>query len=139
MKKKIIGVLDILLPILLFILLEVANISDYFIDIITLTLVIGWLLPFLMNILSGISFLNDSHHKLAFFANILSFFLCILLIVLMLLIYNKSFIVPILVYIALGILNGINSYFYVSEENAKNEKEWAEIKRIKEQNKGIIK
>ena len=139
MKKKILSITDILLPIILFILLEFFEINDYFIDIITLTLVVGWLFPFFINIITGITLLINSHKKLTFYSNILSFILCLIILSYLIMIFNHSFIYPIILYSILGILHIINSMVYIIEKKKEEEEELEEIKHVKEQNKGIIK
>ncbi len=139
MNKKIIAIVNIVLPIILFILMEFFEINDYFIDIVTLTLVVGWLVPFLVNIISGITFLNNSHKKLTFYSNVLSLILCFIILSYLMMIFNRSFIYPIILYSILSVLHILNGIVYLGENRKEKDEELEKIKQAKKKNNGVIK
>ena len=139
MNKKIIAIVNIVLPIILFILMEFFEINDYFIDIVTLTLVVGWLVPFLVNIISGITFLNNSHKKLTFYSNVLSLILCFIILSYLMMIFNRSFIYPIILYSILSVLHILNGIVYLGENRKEKDEELEKINQAKKKNNGVIK
>ena len=124
-EKKLI-VLNTLVPFILFIILLFLNISENFINIMTLTLFIGWALPYLTLILTGLSILNKSHKKLA-------------LIILVLCIIDKLLIGILIEYIIIMIITIINIISLSKYLKENPDPELEEISRTKKANNGIIK
>jgi hypothetical protein len=108
MIKKIISIINIILPIILFILLEVFTIPDKFVNIMTLTLVIGWLIPYFVLLLSGIGMLLSSHYKLIFIMNLLNILLSSIVLFLISKIYTSAFLLELITYILFIIMSVIN-------------------------------
>lgn len=137
-EKKLI-VLNTLVPIILFIILLFLNISENFINIMTLTLFIGWALPYLTLILTGLSILNKSHRKLALTINIINSLLTLVLIILVLCIIDKLLIGILIEYIIIMIITIINIISLSKYLKENPDPELEEISRTKKANNGIIK
>ena len=100
MLKKI----NIVLPIVLLLVLLFVRINSDFIYIMSLTLVIGWLIPYITLLLTGIAMYKETHQKLSLASNILSIIMDIIIIVMLILLFNKSFIVIIIALLIIIIL-----------------------------------
>lgn len=137
-EKKLI-VLNTLTPIVLFIILLFLNISENFINIMTLTLFIGWALPYLTLILTGLSILNKSHRKLALTINIINSLLTLVLIILVICIIDKLLIGILIEYIIIMIITLINIKSLSKYIKENPDPELDEISRTKKANNGIIK
>ncbi len=144
--KKIISITDIVLPIILFVILLLNPMSESFVNIITFSLLIGWLFPFIFPIIVGISILSSSHLKLSVILNLLTIILSSLLLFLIINIYDSNMKLILIFYIILSILNIINIiylniYFHnlYKEEKVMRKQEYMQIKKLKKENNGIIK
>lgn len=137
-EKKLI-ILNTLVPILLFIILLLLNISEKFISIMTLTLFIGWALPYLTLILTGLSILNKSHRKPALIINIVNSILTLVLIILIISIIDKLLIGILIEYIIILIITIINIISLSKYIKQNPDPELVEITRTKKANNGIIK
>jgi len=140
--KKILSIINIILPILLFSLLFLFDYSDNIIYIIIMSLFVGWIIPYINLMITGLSVMIDNHHKLSLVFNILNILLNALLIFLIALIYEKKFLIMIVEYAIMLILSIINTFYFkkkVDEDSITEKKEYAKIKKIKKENDGIIK
>lgn len=140
--KKILSIINIILPILLFSLLFLFDYSDNIIYIIIMSLFVGWIIPYINLMITGLSVMIDNHHKLSLVFNILNILLNALLIFLIALIYEKKFLIMIVEYAIMLILSIINTIYFkkkVDEDSITEKKEYAKIKKIKKENDGIIK
>lgn len=139
MKKKILIISNIIIPIILFAILLLNNMSSNFVYIMTLTLIVGWIIPFISPIITAISILTDKHHKLSLIFNIFSLLLSILLIILTILIYDSNLLLILIEYCILALLLIINIIYYIIYLHTNKDEEIANIKKIKRENNGIIK
>lgn len=143
MKNKILAWINIIIPLILFIILNITEYSDNIITIITLTLFVGWLIPYLNTFLTGIALLTNTRHKMCAISNILSTILSTIITIMIISIYDNNFLSMLLEYIVLIIINLINSIYYIiyliKHHKPKINPEYAEIKKIKKENNGIIK
>ena len=137
-KKTILSIIEIILPIILFIILLVSKLSDNLMYIIMMSAFIGWAIPYFVILISGIAILKESHHKLALTINILAMLLDIVLLVFSFELYNKKMIVPITEYIILLLVSIINIIYYVIYMKKNPSEETKKIKRIKKDNNGAI-
>ena len=140
--KKILSIINIILPIILFSLLFLFDYSDNIIYIIIMSLFVGWIIPYINLMITGLSVMIDNHHKLSLVFNILNILLNALLIFLIALIYEKKFLIMIVEYAIMLILSIINTIYFekkVDEDSITEKKEYAKIKKIKKENDGIIK
>lgn len=140
MEKKL-AIVNISLPIALFTLLQFVDYSENLTYIIIMTLFVGWLLPYLNPIITGLTILNNSHRKLSLIFNIITVILCIILIGLIIYIYDSNFIYMLIEYILLcilSIINIINQIIYLKRHPHVNIENLT-IQKIKAENNGIIK
>ena len=145
MIKKILSITNILLPIIFFAVLQFNTMSPSFVNIMTMTLLIGWALPFFFPIITGICLLKSSHHKLSITINILNFILTILIILLISIIYDSHLLLVLIFYSILSLLNIINVIFIFKDYRIKTtqerefiKEEKINIKKLKKENNGII-
>lgn len=143
---KLLAKINIILPIVLFIGMTFFNVSEYFVTIMTLTLVIGWLIPYLSLILTGLSMQFEVEENKAYILNILSLLLSILISFLTISILEKKLIIILVEYIIIGLMNIINIIVYfpiinkkIKDKKAKVKEENKQIKKQKKENNGIIK
>jgi hypothetical protein len=143
---KLIAKINIILPIVLFILMSFFNVSEYFVTIMTLTLVIGWLIPYLSLILTGLAMTYEVEQNKSYILNILSLLVSILIIILTISILEKKLIIILVEYIIISIMNILNIIIYFpiinkkrKEKRNKIKEENKEIKRQKKANNGIVK
>lgn len=144
--KKILTILNFIIPIVSLIVLELSEVSENFITIMTLTLVVGWMLPYITLLLTGITYIYKNHLNKSLILNIISSLLSILIITLIILIYEKSFRTILIEYIIITIMNIINIINIIiykkknpSEKTLKKKIENEKIKKAKKENNGIIK
>ena len=139
MKKKILSVINILIPIILFLIILFSDISEKFVYIVMFSCIIGWLLPFINLVITGLSILNNKHHKLTLVFNIFSLILSFFIIFLILSLYDKKMIICLIDYILISIVNITNIIYYIAYIKKHPNMENIEIKKIKKENNGIIK
>ena len=146
MKNKIWAIINIISPIIMFIILVNNNMSEKFVNIITLSLFIGWIFPFLNLLINGLSMLIKINTKMSIFFNIISFILNILLIIAVVLLYDKNLITILIEYIIIAIINLVNIIINIYKYHQENKnvkrllkEEYSKIKQIKKNNNGIIK
>lgn len=139
--KKILALINIIIPIISFILLFFFDYSDNIIYIILMTLFIGWIIPYLNLLITGIAILNDSHYKLARIFNIFSIILNIVIIFFIISLYEKKFLLMIIeysIFIVISIINVIYFHKKVKSDTTELEED-QKIKKIKKETDGVIK
>ena len=127
--KKALGIINIVLPIILFIALQFFNMSPSFVNIMTLTLIIGWILPFIFPIITGICMLLDIHHKKSIAINIITIILLILIIYLIIQLYDSKLLHILIIYIILAVLKIINSIYLIIHYKKINHDNYIEQKK----------
>ena len=142
-KRRILGIINIILPIILGIILLFADLSESVIYIMVMTLIIGWAIPFAVPIVTGLTIIYRKQPKLALIFNIVNLLLCTMIILLCIYLYDKKMLTMIIDYSIIGLLSIINIiYFiiYLKKHHKKNnlKEEYKEKKRIKEKNNGAI-
>ena len=128
--------LNIILPIVMFIILLICKLSEKTVYLFVMTLIIGWAIPYLL--VTGFAQIKNLFHKLGLTLNIISIPMCILLLYLVISIYEIKFLVFIIEYIIIILVNIINIIYYIkylkTHPNEENEK----IKKLKKENNGAI-
>ncbi len=131
-------VLNIILPMVMFLLLLVFKLSDKTIYIFVMTLIIGWALPYFVLLITGFAQVKNMFHKMGLTLNILSIPMCILLLLLVIKLYEPKQLIFIIEYIIILIMNILNIIYYIkyikTHPNLENER----IKKIKKENNGAI-
>jgi amino acid transporter len=147
MKNKILPLINIIVSIILGIILLLADLSENTMYIMIMTLIIGWAIPYIVLLVTGISMVYNYKPKLSLTLNIINVILCIVLLLYITSIYDKKMIVFLITYIIIGIISIVNSIYYIiyikndqerinNKIRRKNEKE--KIKKIKKENNGAI-
>lgn len=143
---KLLSKINIILPIILFIVLCFSNVNAYFVTIMTLTLVIGWLIPYLSLLLTGIAMTYNVQENKAFIINIASLLLSLLIVFFSVSIFAKDFIIIIVEYLIISLMNIVNIIIYIPKIKEKifnkrnnTKEENKQIKKIKKENNGAIK
>lgn len=140
MKNKL-ALLNILLPIIMLAILLFAKLSENTVIIITLTLFIGWVIPYFICILSGIIIYRNTHQRLGFIVNNLNLLLLLILMTFCIRIFDKKILIFIIEYSILIIISFINiTRFlkYIKAHPSKSKIEKKEIKEKKQKNNGAI-
>ena len=138
-KEKVLMLTNIILPLILFAILLFAKLSEKFMSIISLTLIIGWALPYFVLIITGLSIYNKSHKKLGLTLNILNIILLIFLIILISSIIEKKLVLILVEYILMLIISLINSITFIIYLRKNRDPEIDKIIKTKKENNGIIK
>lgn len=131
-------VINILLPIVLFIILLFSKLSEKTVYIFVMTLFIGWALPYFVLLITGFAQVKNLFYKLGLILNVISVPMSILLLYLVITIYDKKLLIFVIEYIIIIVVNILNIIYYIryikSHPNEENER----IKRIKKENNGAI-
>lgn len=137
-RKKLIA-LNILIPLIMFIAVLLTGLTSNFMNIVTFTLVVGWALPYLALILTGLAILNNSHRKLSLIINIFNILLTLVLITFVICIMEKALILILIEYIIILAMSILNTVMIIKDIQLNPDPEIEEINKIKSQNNGIIK
>jgi hypothetical protein len=140
--KKILSIINIVVPFLLFGLLFFFNPGTNFIYIMMMSLFVGWLIPYFNLLITGLSIHRDKHSKLTLIFNIFNVLLNILLLFLIVLIMEKSFIIFIVEYSIMLVISIINIIYLkkrVDIDTIDEKNEYKRIKQIKKETDGVIK
>lgn len=148
MKKiNILQLLNIIVPIILFSILLFSKISETAIYIMIMTIIVGWVIPYTVLLVTGLSMIHNKQPKLTLLFNVVGSFLSIILIIFCIYLYNKDMLILTIEYSIILLLNIINIIYYINyikknpelnKKRLKRKKESLEIKKIKEKNNGAI-
>jgi amino acid transporter len=131
-------ILNILLPILMFILLLVFKLSEKTIYLFVMTLIIGWALPYFVLLITGFAQVKNLFHKLGLTLNILSIPLCIIMLFLIISIYEPKQLIFIIEYSIIIIMNILNIIYYAKYLKDHPDEEIEKIKKAKKNNNGAV-
>lgn len=131
-------ILNILLPILMFILLLVFKLSEKTIYLFVMTLIIGWALPYFVLLITGFAQVKNLFHKLGLTLNILSIPLCIIMLFLVISIYEPKQLIFIIEYSIIIIMNILNIIYYAKYLKDHPDEEIEKIKKAKKNNNGAV-
>lgn len=146
-KEKILSLINILTSIILGIILLVSELSENTIYIMIMSIIIGWAIPYIVLLITGITIKYKTHIKLSLTFNIINVILCILLLILVISIYDSKMLIFIIEYIIIIIISIINSIYFIhylktdkslKEKKLKKQQEKEKIKKIKKENNGAI-
>lgn len=147
LKKNILALLNIIVSLVLGIILLFSELSDNTVYIMLMSLIVGWAIPYLVLLITGITIFYKTHPRLTLIFNIINIVLCLLLLFLVISIYDSKMLNFLVDYIIIGIISIINTiYFIINIKNDRvrkeiklnKKKEKEEIKRIKKENNGAI-
>lgn len=141
MNKKITSILaliNILIPIILFIILLFTKLGESALYYIALSLIIGWAIPYFVLIITGISMYNINHPKLSFAFNSFNILLIIVLIFFIIKLYSKELLIFLIENIVILIISLINLIYFILYIKRNPDIESKRIKKIKEENNGAI-
>ncbi len=113
MIRKILGISNIVVSIVGFIIIHFIDVSSVFSTIMMMSLFIGWIMPYIGLILSGIGILIHTRYKINIIFNIFNILLCSLMIFLVVSLYNKSFLVFIIEYGIMIVINILNIIYTI--------------------------
>lgn len=139
-KETILLVSNLLIPIILFIVLLFSKLSDNTMYFMIMSIMIGWLIPYIVLLITGLAMLNIKHPKITLIFNFVNILLCIMLLALIIQIYDNKFLVFIIEYsiiLLTSIINVIYLFIYI-KKYPYIDKDKEEIKRIKKENNGAI-
>ncbi len=138
-KPNQLTLLNIIIPIILFIILNfTTKIDEQIISIITITLFIGYLMPYFVLLITGICMLTKTHYRLSLIINILNIILSLMFIILIASIINKNLIVMLITYIIIAINSIINIIYLIVYFKKYPNLENIRIKEKKQKNNGAI-
>ncbi len=143
LKKYFLPVFNILLPIILFLILLLADLSEKIMYLMIMTLLVGWIIPYLVLLITGASLINLKKVKLTLVFNILNILLCTMILILGITIYESKLLIPIVEYIIMLLTSLVNVIYLViyqknNKQVKKEDKESKKIKQIKKENNGAI-
>jgi hypothetical protein len=130
--------INIFLPILLFIILLFCKLSEKTVYIFVMTLLIGWVIPYFVLLVTGFAQVKNTHHKLCLTINIISIPMCMLIIFLIISVYDKKLLIFIIEYSIIILMNILNIIYFIRYIKSHPNEEKLKIKKIKEENNGAI-
>lgn len=131
-------VINIVLPLIMFVLLLVFKLSEKTIYLFVMSLIIGWALPYFVLLITGFAQVKNLFHKLGLTLNILSIPLCLLMLFFISSIYEPKQIIFIIEYIIIIIMNIINIVYYIKYIKSHHNEENERIKKLKKENNGAV-
>ncbi len=144
-KKYILPVINIIISILGIISLFAFKMSENVTYLMMMTVIIGWLIPYFVPLISGLAFLNESHYKSSLILNIASILMIIFVIIMIKILYDKHMLFMLIDYIVILVINLVNIvYLFLilkddyKKNKKKKKKEKEKLKRMKEENNGAI-
>ncbi len=141
MKKKrkyILPIINIIIPILFFIIILFTKLSDNTMYFMVLSIIIGWAIPYVVLIITGLSMFQNKRPKLSLVFNVVNIFLNIMLIYFIVRMYDKHFFVFLIEYIIMLIISIVDSIYFIVNIKNHPSKENESIKKIKDENNGAI-
>lgn len=137
-KDNLLAILNITVSIISVIFLLFTKLSENVIYLMMISVFIGWVIPYIVPLITGLSLLNKSHYKLSLVFNIVSLLLCIMLLVFTIRLFDKKFMVFLIEYSIFILLHIINIIYYIKYLKKHPNLEYKKIKKIKKENNGII-
>lgn len=138
-KEKILALINVLTPIILYIVsLLTTELDQTLLFILILTLGIGFIMPFISLLITGICIFNKSHYKLSLVLNILNIPLTLFIITLLILVITKNYISFIISFGIIAIISIINTIYDIKYIKAHPNLETQLIKKEKKRNNGAI-
>ena len=105
--------INIFLPILLFIILLFCKLSEKTVYIFVMTLLIGWVIPYFVLLVTGFAQVKNTHHKLCLTINIISIQMCMLIIFLIISVYDIKLLLFIIEYSIIILMNILNIIYFI--------------------------
>ena len=133
--KKILPIIDALSGVIAFLVLLFTKTSPNFVYIIIMSLFVGWAIPFLSLIINGITIAISKHIKLTLVFDILTICLAAFLLSLIMSIYDKNFLILVIEYIYIIVLNIINIIYLIIYIKKHPDLELRKIKEEKKKSK----
>lgn len=130
--------INIVLPIILFIILLFCKLSEKTVYIFVMTLLIGWVIPYFVLLVTGFAQVKNTHHKLGLTINIISIPMCMLIMFLIISVYDKKLLIFIIEYSIIILMNILNIIYFIKYIKSHPNEENLKIKKIKEENNGAI-
>ena len=116
MIRKILGIIDILVAIISFIILQFSNTDKIFSTIMMLTLFVGWIFPYIALLISGIGILIHTKYLINLIFNIINILLTLIIIFLCVSVYNKNLLLVIIEYSIIILLAIINIIYIIKNK-----------------------
>lgn len=130
--------INIFLPIIMFVILLLCELSEKTVYLFIMTLIVGWVLPYCVLLITGFAQIKNLFHKMGLALNIISIPLCILILYLIFSIYESKQLVFIIEYIVIITINVLNIIYYLKIIKRTPNEENERIKKIKKENNGAI-
>lgn len=137
-KENILNIIDIIVPIIFFIILLFVKLSDNTMYFMVMSLIIGWVIPYIVLFITGLAMFQNTHPKLTLIFNIVNSLLTIMLIIFVIRLYDKYFLVFLIEYTIILSLTIINIIYLIIYIKNNPDKEIEEIKKTKKENNGLI-
>ena len=120
--RKIIGILNIVLGIVLLIVLHFVDVSDKFSSIMLMSLFIGWIFPYIALIIVGIGILIHSDFIITIIFNIINILVLIFMLFLVIKVYDSKLLLVLTEYIIMLVVSVINMiYLIINREEIEEE------------------
>ncbi len=107
-NKYLLPFVNIIVPIILFIIVLFSELSDNMMYVIIMTVMVGWLIPYIVLLVSGISMLRGLKEKLILVFNILNVLVCLMNITLSVVLYDHKMLIIIVEYVVIMIISIVN-------------------------------
>lgn len=137
-KENILPIINIIIPIIAFVILLFTKLSENTMYFMVMSLVVGWIVPYFVLLITGLSMFQNRHPKLSLVFNIVNLLLTIMLIVFVIRLYDKYFLVFLIEYIVILLIAIANIVYFITFIKNNKDEEIENIKKIKKDNNGII-
>ncbi len=107
-SKNLLPFINIIVPIILFIIVLFSKLSDNMMYVMIMTVIVGWVIPYIVLLISGISMLRDLKEKLILVFNSLNVLICLLNIILSVVLYDYKMLIMIIEYIIMMGISVVN-------------------------------
>ncbi len=131
-NKNLLPFINIVVPIIMFILVLFSKLSDNMIYVMIMTIIIGWFIPYIVLLVSGISMIRGLKEKLILIFNILNILVCLMDIILSIILYDYKMLIIIIEYVIMMIIS-IANVLVLFKKVRKSQQE--KRKMIEEENK----
>lgn len=137
-KKHLLSIINIIIPIILLVILLFSKLNENIMYLMMITVLIGWIIPYFVLIITGLSLIKNNKPKLTLIFNVVNIFLTIMIFIFLIRLYDKTFLIMVISYVIIFIISIINTIYILNYIKKNPNPENIEIKKIKKNNNGAI-
>jgi len=132
-RRYLLPTINIVIPLICFIILLFSKLSDNTLYLILMTGIIGWIIPYFVLLITGLSLISLKQPKLTLIFNSLNIILSIMIIIFNIRLIDKSLLIMLIEYIIMTCISVTNTIYLIIYIKKNISKENNQIKKIKKQ------